>query len=161
MVYDGNRMVLRPVLEMINCERIEATIRNDQLWFAGALARQDETHIPQRVTLGKVAAQRPKEAGRPAKHWGDNSQENLRAPRALPRCGAQQAWFIYGVKFNDACDWFTEAKNLGKWYLGVENGGGEISRTPGDAKTNANRASATIERLLRREPSIEELSPLA
>ncbi|CAM9679242.1 unnamed protein product [Sphacelaria rigidula] len=46
----------RAVLELTNGERAETTIRKRQLWFAGALARQDETRIPKRVTHGPLAA---------------------------------------------------------------------------------------------------------
>ena len=38
------------MLEMTECERVETTIRKRQLWFAGALARQEETRLPRRLT---------------------------------------------------------------------------------------------------------------
>ena len=91
----------RAVLEMTECERVETTIRKRQLWFAGALARQEETRLPRRLMNGRLTARGPKEAGRPPKQWEDSLQENLRALGAVPRKGAQRKWFVYDVEVND------------------------------------------------------------
>ncbi|CAM9863600.1 unnamed protein product, partial [Sphacelaria rigidula] len=50
---------------MTNCERIEATIRKRQLWFAGALVRRKDTSLPKRVMNGRLSTRGPKEVGRP------------------------------------------------------------------------------------------------
>ena len=50
----------------------------------------------------------------------------LRALGAVPRKGAQRKWFVYDVEVNDAYDWVTAAKNVGKWHLGVEKGAQEL-----------------------------------
>ena len=73
-----------------------------------------------------MTARGPKEAGRPPKQWEDSLQENLRALGAVPRKGAQRKWFVYDVEVNDAYDWVTAAKNMGKWHLGVEKGAQEL-----------------------------------
>ncbi|CAM9763515.1 unnamed protein product, partial [Sphacelaria rigidula] len=64
---DSETLSYRAVLEMTNFERIEKTIPQRQLWFAGALVRQEETRLPNRVMNGGLTTQRPKEAGRPPK----------------------------------------------------------------------------------------------
>ena len=66
------------------------------------------------------------EVGRPPKQWEDSLQENLRALGAVPRKGAQRKWFVYDVEVNDAYDWVTAAKDMGKWHLGVEKGAQEL-----------------------------------
>ena len=50
----------------------------------------------------------------------------MRALGAVPRKGAQRNWFVYDVEVNDAYDWVTVAKNMGKWHLGVEKGAQEL-----------------------------------
>ena len=102
---------------MTECERVETTIRKRQLWFAGALARQEETRLPRRLMNERLTARGPKEVGRPPKQWEDSLQEKLRALGAVPRKGAQREWLVYDVEVNDAYDWVTTAKSMGKWGL--------------------------------------------
>ena len=90
------------------------------------LVRQEETRLPRRIMNGRLTARGPKEVGRPPKQWEDSLQENLRALGAVPRKGAQRKWFVYDVEVNDAYDWVTAAKNMGKWHLGVEKGAQEL-----------------------------------
>ncbi|CAM9732781.1 unnamed protein product, partial [Sphacelaria rigidula] len=98
---------------MINCERVEMTIRKRQLWFAGALVRQKDTRLPNRVMNGRLSTRELKEVGRPPKQWEDTLEENLRALGAV----------------NDAYDWVTAAKDMGNWHIGVEKRAGEFGDT--------------------------------
>ena len=112
----------REVLGKTKCERIETTIRKRQLWFAGAVARQDDGRLPKRVMFGRLAARGPKGTGRPSKHWGDRLKENLQLLGAVPRKGKERKWFVYGVETKDSEDWVSAAKVLRKWFRGVEEG---------------------------------------
>ncbi|CAM9884983.1 unnamed protein product [Sphacelaria rigidula] len=60
---------------------------------------------------GRLTTRGPKEASRLPKQWEDNLQENLRSLGA------------------DAYDWVIAAKNVGKWYIGVEKGAEEFEDT--------------------------------
>ena len=64
---------LRAVLKMTECERVETTIRKRQLWFAGALVRQEETRLPRRLMNGRLTARGHKEVGRPPQAMGRQS----------------------------------------------------------------------------------------
>ncbi|CAN0044189.1 unnamed protein product, partial [Sphacelaria rigidula] len=65
----------RAVLEMINCELIETTVRKYQLWLAGALVRQKETRLPKRMMNGCLTTRGPMEVGRPPNRWNKNFHE--------------------------------------------------------------------------------------
>ncbi|CAM9978170.1 unnamed protein product, partial [Sphacelaria rigidula] len=80
----------RAVVEMTNCERIETTIRERQLCFAGTLVRQKDTRLPKRVMNGRLSTRGPKEIGRPSKQWEDTLKENLCALGVVPHRGARQ-----------------------------------------------------------------------
>ena len=118
----GYKTLYREVLGKTKCKRIETTIRKRQLWFAGAVARQDDGRLPKRVMFGRLAARGPKGTGRPSKHWGDRLKENLQLLGAVPRKGKERKWFVYGVETKDSEDWVSAAKVLRKWFRGVEEG---------------------------------------
>ena len=112
----------REVLERTGSERIEATIRKRQLGFAGDLVRQGDSRLSKRVMFGRLAMQGPKRGGRPATSWVDCLQKNLEAFGAVPRKGKGRKWVAFGVVVKHGRDWMTAAKNVGKWYRGVERG---------------------------------------
>lgn len=72
----------RAVLEMINCEGIETTIRRRQLLFAGAFVRLGKRAVSERIMHRWLAVQGSKGTGRTLEYW-DNLQENLCALGAL------------------------------------------------------------------------------
>ena len=71
----------RAVLEMTECERVETTTRKRQLWFAGALVRQEGTRLPRCLMNGRLTAQGPKEVGRPPKRR--DSHLDIRIKRCI------------------------------------------------------------------------------
>ena len=72
--------------------------------------------------FGRLAVQGPKREGRPATSWVDCLQKNLEAFGAVPRKGKGRKWVAFGVVVKDGRDWMTAAKNVGKWYRGLERG---------------------------------------
>ena len=110
------------VLERIGSERIETTIRERQLGFAGALVRQGDSRLSKRVMSGRLAVQGPKRGGRPATSWVGCLQKNLEAFGAVPRKGKGRKWVAFGVVVKDRRDWMTAAKNVGMWHRGIERG---------------------------------------
>ncbi|CAN0073094.1 unnamed protein product, partial [Sphacelaria rigidula] len=103
---------------MTNCECIERTIRKRQLWFGGALVQQNDTRLPKRVMNGRLCTRGPTGADCPPKQR-----------EAVPHEGARRKLFVYGVDVNDAYDWVTAAKNLGKWHIEVDKGAEEFKGT--------------------------------
>ena len=112
----------REVLERTVSDRIETTIRKRQLGFAGALVRQGDSRLSQRVMFERLAVQGPKRGGRPATSWMDCLQKNLEVFGAVPRKSKGRKWVAFGVVVLDGRDWITAAKNVGKWHRGVERG---------------------------------------
>ena len=110
------------VLERTGSERIETTIRKRQLGFAGALVRQGDSKLLERVMFGQLAVQGPKRGGRPATSRVDCLQKNLEAFGAVPRKGKGRKLIVFGVVVKDGRGWMTAAKNVGKWHRGVERG---------------------------------------
>lgn len=50
----------REVLEITNCEDVETTICERQLWLAGALVQQHAWHPPKRIVFGQSAHEGPR-----------------------------------------------------------------------------------------------------
>ncbi|CAM9709850.1 unnamed protein product [Sphacelaria rigidula] len=69
---------------MANCERSETTMRKRQLWFAGALVRQKDTRLPERVMNGRVSTRGSKEAGRPPQASGGYPKGTRTCARGCP-----------------------------------------------------------------------------
>ena len=78
--------------------------------------------------FGRLAAQGPKTAGRPLTHWRKCLTDNLRELGAKPYKGPGRKWFVYGVEVKNGRDWFTAAKNVARWHIGVEKGAKEFEK---------------------------------
>lgn len=68
--------------------------------------------------FGRLAAQESRDVGRHFNTGVPPPGEKLHA------LGRKQ--FVYGMQMEHAQDWVTAAKNVGKWPLDVERGGGGV-----------------------------------
>lgn len=108
----------------------------------GTLSGQDEALLPERVCSDSWHKGSRRLIG-PQK-LVDNPQGKLLALKALPCSGAQPAWSIYGVEVGESYGWVTEAKNMGRWYLGSRKRR-KSSRTRCDAEKARVRPPSQIE----------------
>ena len=135
------------VLERIDSEHIETTIRKRQLRSSGALIRQGNSRLSKRNMFERLAMEGPKRGGRSATSWVDCLQKNLEAFGATPRKGKGRKWVAFGVVVKDGRDWMIAAKNVGMWHRG-SRGKRKHLRTPRDARTFANPTCGARARLV-------------
>ena len=111
-------------LEKIGPERIETTTRKRQLGFAGALVRQGDFKLSNRIMFRWLTGQGPKRGGRLSTSRGDCLQKNLEDFVAVLRKGKIRKWVVFGVVVKDGQDWMTAAKNMCIWHGGSREGRG-------------------------------------
>ncbi|CAB1118616.1 unnamed protein product [Ectocarpus sp. CCAP 1310/34] len=56
-------------LKYVECQSVEATVRQRRLLFAGAVARQSDGRLPKRLMLGDIVGGKDPESGRSEKNW--------------------------------------------------------------------------------------------
>ena len=66
-------------LKKTGCQSVEATIREERLLFAGAMARQPAERLPKRLLDGKLVGGEDPGKGRPEKNWLDCLKDDFQA----------------------------------------------------------------------------------
>jgi hypothetical protein len=112
---DHTTLSYAKALKKTRCESIETTIRKRRLFFAGAVARQNEGRLPRRVMLGKLTGGEGRRPGGQPKSWHRCLHDDLKAFESN-KGSTEHSKLVFGVR---AEEWTIAAKKAGKWYRGV------------------------------------------